>query len=361
MQSSGGAQTGSYGPNATAPSSEGETDTVPTTSGASEGGEPTETAAAADATTEAAADATSEAAATPDTVAPSVEPVPAQNPVLQDDSPTVVNAPATTELNPGSAGDSSVVDVLDGSTSIGTTSIGTATEFTDIQVFTASGAEDNAGSRLFATFNAKDNSALSTAQVTAPAAAQNPVQNLMAIPATVVNIAAGFVTALLAPFLAPGPVTPAQPPLMLFAVLDWLRREVQRTFFNRSPNAVADVYTTSEDIGLSGNVLTDGADDTDADGDELTATLVTGPAHGDLTLNSDGSFTYTPDANYHGTDTFTYKVSDETDLASARPTRVVRRRRPHRHRQGHHHRHGRHATRLRSRETTTSARTRTPM
>ena len=125
------------------------------------------------------------------------------------------------------------------------------------------------------------------------------------------NIAAGFVTALLAPFLAPGPVTPAQPPLMLFAVLDWLRREVQRTFFNRSPNAVADVYTTSEDIGLSGNVLTDGADDTDADGDELTATLVIGPAHGDLTLNSDGSFTYTPDADYNGTDTFTYKVSDE--------------------------------------------------
>ena len=196
----------------------------------------------------------------------------------------------------------------------GTTSIGSLTgegELTDTQLFTSSGAEDTAGSRLFATFNAEDNSALSTAQVTTPAATQDPVQNLMAIPATVVNIAAGFVTALLAPFLAPGPVTPAQPPLMLFAVLDWLRREVQRTFFNRSPNAVADVYTTSEDIGLSGNVLTDGADDTDADGDELTATLVTGPAHGDLTLNSDGSFTYTPDADYNGTDTFTYKVSDE--------------------------------------------------
>ena len=125
VQSSGGAHTGSYGPNATAPSSEGETDTVPTTSGASEGGEPTETAAAADATTEAAADATTEAVATPDTVAPSVAPVPAQTPVLQDDSPTGENAPATTELDPGSPGDSSVVDVLDGTTSTGTTSIGT--------------------------------------------------------------------------------------------------------------------------------------------------------------------------------------------------------------------------------------------
>ena len=91
VQSSGGAQTGSYGPNATAPSSEGETDTVPATSDASEGGEPTETAAAADATTEAAADATTEAVATPDTVAPSVAPVPAQTPVLQIDSPTGEN------------------------------------------------------------------------------------------------------------------------------------------------------------------------------------------------------------------------------------------------------------------------------
>ena len=50
--------------------------------------------------------------------------------------------------------------------------------------------------------------------------------------------------------------------------------------------------------------------DDDADGDSLTATLVTGPAHGDLTLNGDGSFTYTPDANYSGTDTFTYKASN---------------------------------------------------
>ena len=63
VQSSGGAHTGSYGPNATAPSSEGETGTVPTTSGASGDGGPTETAAAADATPEAAADATTEAAA----------------------------------------------------------------------------------------------------------------------------------------------------------------------------------------------------------------------------------------------------------------------------------------------------------
>ena len=54
------------------------------------------------------------------------------------------------------------------------------------------------------------------------------------------------------------------------------------------------------------------ANDTDADGDPLTATLVSGPANGTLTLNADGSFVYTPNANFNGTDTFTYSVSDGT-------------------------------------------------
>ncbi len=38
--------------------------------------------------------------------------------------------------------------------------------------------------------------------------------------------------------------------------------------------------------------------------------MVSGPAHGSLILNADGSFTYTPNANYNGTDSFTYTVSD---------------------------------------------------
>ena len=50
--------------------------------------------------------------------------------------------------------------------------------------------------------------------------------------------------------------------------------------------------------------------DVDLDGDPLTATLVSGPAHGTLTFNPDGSFLYTPDANYSGPDSFTYTVSD---------------------------------------------------
>src|SRR5262249_22029364 len=42
------------------------------------------------------------------------------------------------------------------------------------------------------------------------------------------------------------------------------------------------------------------------------------PGHGKLTLNADGSFTYTPDANFNGTDSFTYKASDgERDSGTA--------------------------------------------
>ncbi|MCX5384171.1 FG-GAP-like repeat-containing protein [Streptomyces sp. NBC_00083] len=53
--------------------------------------------------------------------------------------------------------------------------------------------------------------------------------------------------------------------------------------------------------------------DTDADGNTLTASVVTGPAHGTLTLDPDGSFTYQPAGAYVGSDSFTYKASDGTD------------------------------------------------
>jgi VCBS repeat-containing protein len=82
---------------------------------------------------------------------------------------------------------------------------------------------------------------------------------------------------------------------------------------NDAPVAVADSYSTSEDTALNvaagSGVL---ANDTDADGDPLTAVLVAGPSNGSLTLNANGSFSYTPTANYHGGDTFTYKANDGT-------------------------------------------------
>ena len=50
--------------------------------------------------------------------------------------------------------------------------------------------------------------------------------------------------------------------------------------------------------------------DTDVEHDPLTAVLVSGPTHGTLSLNSDGSFAYTPAANFNGTDSFTYHAND---------------------------------------------------
>src|SRR5262249_47448096 len=75
-----------------------------------------------------------------------------------------------------------------------------------------------------------------------------------------------------------------------------------------------DAYTLNEDGTLS--VLAPGllGNDSDQDGQPLTAQLVSGPAHGALTLNADGSFTYTPAANYNGADGFWYQASDGTFL-----------------------------------------------
>jgi VCBS repeat-containing protein len=79
---------------------------------------------------------------------------------------------------------------------------------------------------------------------------------------------------------------------------------------NRAPSAAADAYSTNEDTPLT--VAAPGVlgNDTDPDGDTLTAALVSGPSHGTLTLNPDGSFTYTPAADYNGPDSFTYKATD---------------------------------------------------
>ncbi|MEZ5845078.1 MAG: Ig-like domain-containing protein [Hyphomicrobiaceae bacterium] len=80
---------------------------------------------------------------------------------------------------------------------------------------------------------------------------------------------------------------------------------------NNKPQAVSDGYSLVEDgalvVAAAGGVL---ANDTDANGDALTAVLVNGPAHGGLTFAADGSFNYTPDADFNGTDRFSYRASD---------------------------------------------------
>jgi VCBS repeat-containing protein len=87
--------------------------------------------------------------------------------------------------------------------------------------------------------------------------------------------------------------------------------------------AGADAYTVAEDGTLTVAALTGVlANDTDVDGDPLTAVLDTGPSNGTLTLNPDGSFTYTPNANFNGTDSFTYRANDGA-LSSALATVLI--------------------------------------
>lgn len=90
------------------------------------------------------------------------------------------------------------------------------------------------------------------------------------------------------------------------------------TAVNDAPVAAADSYLLDEDtlldVAAAQGVLDN---DQDVDGDPLTADLVSAPAHGALTLNSDGSFTYDPDLNYHGPDSFTYRSGDGALFSSA--------------------------------------------
>jgi VCBS repeat-containing protein len=79
---------------------------------------------------------------------------------------------------------------------------------------------------------------------------------------------------------------------------------------NDAPVAANDSYTTAEDTALTVSAPGVLANDTDVDSAVLTAAVVANPAHGSLTLNSNGSFTYTPAANYNGADSFTYRASD---------------------------------------------------
>jgi VCBS repeat-containing protein len=83
------------------------------------------------------------------------------------------------------------------------------------------------------------------------------------------------------------------------------------SFSNVAPVAVADSYNVNEDNTLTVDAGTGVlANDGDANGDTITAAVVSGPAHGSLVLNADGSFTYTPNTNWNGTDSFIYTASD---------------------------------------------------
>ena len=86
---------------------------------------------------------------------------------------------------------------------------------------------------------------------------------------------------------------------------------------NADPVAAADAYVLDEDstllVPVNGVLAND--DDPDDKPQPLTAIKVSDPAHGTLSFNANGSFSYTPDDDYFGPDSFTYQASDGQDLS----------------------------------------------
>ncbi len=94
---------------------------------------------------------------------------------------------------------------------------------------------------------------------------------------------------------------------------------------NDAPDAVDDVFVIDRNETLVGTVRADNGagPDQDVDGDALTVAVVTQPASGLLMLNAGGSFIYTPDAGFSGTDSFVYSLTDEAGAVATATVTVT--------------------------------------
>jgi VCBS repeat-containing protein len=109
------------------------------------------------------------------------------------------------------------------------------------------------------------------------------------------------------------------PPLAATDIVAAFGADEASTFFfrldvvdveNRPPVANNDAYTTLEDTVLTVPAPGVLGNDSDPDANPILAQLVTGPTQGTLTLNANGSFSYTPNANTNGSDSFSYNAFD---------------------------------------------------
>ncbi len=97
------------------------------------------------------------------------------------------------------------------------------------------------------------------------------------------------------------------------------------TAVNDAPIGLVKTYSATEDttlaVSTASGVLS-GA--TDVEGNTpLTAVLVSNGSKGVVTLNSDGSFSYAPNLNANGTDTFTYRIRDSLGALSGVMTATI--------------------------------------
>ncbi len=113
-----------------------------------------------------------------------------------------------------------------------------------------------------------------------------------------------------------GTVTFADGSVLTFSQIETILTDPQ----NEAPTAVDDAVTVEEDGSITFNPI---LNDVDPDGDMLSVAGFTQPDHGTLAQNPDGTFTYTPDPDYNGIDSFTYTVTDpsgETSTATVNLT-----------------------------------------
>lgn|GEM_PF-2787004 len=92
---------------------------------------------------------------------------------------------------------------------------------------------------------------------------------------------------------------------------------------NRAPVATADAYTVAAGGSLSVTPPGVLGNDSDPDGDALTAALATPPAHGTLALQPSGAFVYVPSSGFVGADSFIYRASDSRGGSSAPATATI--------------------------------------
>ncbi|MBT8507577.1 hypothetical protein AZH53_03970 [Methanomicrobiaceae archaeon CYW5] len=76
---------------------------------------------------------------------------------------------------------------------------------------------------------------------------------------------------------------------------------------NTAPTAYNDTAITDEDTPI---IVDELVNDTDPDNDVLTPFVIESPSHGNVTLNVNGTFTYSPEGDWNGNDGFTYLVND---------------------------------------------------
>jgi len=94
---------------------------------------------------------------------------------------------------------------------------------------------------------------------------------------------------------------------LVFGGISYSLSSLLGTPSNTPPTAIDDAATTKEDQAVTVAVL---ANDLNPDNDQLSVSVLSNPSHGSVTINADGTVSYRPDANFDGTDSFEYTVSD---------------------------------------------------